>query len=181
MLDAELSEGDLTQVTQAIQNALRPNPAVQPRAIAAPALAPHIEDAQTIEDAEVAEEAAAPTAKPARTAVSRPRKYPSPEVIDVDLLSEPSFANYIADKKIDSDADRYLTVAAWFKECRQVNEITANHVYTCYRSVHWPTTIEDFVQPLRNLKFRQLMTSPSRGCFSINHLGLARVTALSNG
>ena len=141
-----------------------------------------IEDVQTVEDEQgISDEPAAPAPKPARAEpLSRPRKYPSPEVIEVDLLGEPSFSGYIADKRIDSDADRFLTVAAWFKECRQVNEITANHVYTCYRAAHWPTTIQDFVQPLRNPKFRKLMVSPSRGLFSINHIGLAQVMALSN-
>jgi len=188
MLDAELAEGDLTQVVQAIQNALRPNPAIQSRGVAAPALsanvhAPHIEDIQPIvEEHEMSDDAEKPVAKSARSErVSKPRKYPSAEVIEVDLISPPSFADYIADKKIDSDVDRFLTVAAWFKECRQVNEITANHVYTCYRAAHWPSSIEDFAQPLRNLKFRKLMTSPSRRLFSINHIGLAQVAALSNG
>jgi hypothetical protein len=183
MLDAELPEGDLTQVTQAIQNALRPNPAIQSRAIAAPVLAPRIDDVQPVEDEQdISDDPAATPPKPARAErASRPRRYPSPEVIEVDLLSELSFSDYVADKKIDSDADRFLTVAAWFKEYRKVNEITVNHVYTCYRAAHWPTNIEDFAKPLRHLKSRKLMTSPSRGLFSINHIGLAQVTALSNG
>lgn len=55
MLDAELPDGDLTQIVHAIQNALRPNPAIQSRAAAAPALsasvqAPHIEDMPPIVD-----------------------------------------------------------------------------------------------------------------------------------
>jgi hypothetical protein len=188
MLDAELADGDLTQIVHAIQNALRPNPALPPRVAAPPALsggaeAPHIEHAQAvIDEQDISENAEKPVTKPARSErASRPRKVPSVEVIDVDLLSPPSFAEYIADKDIDSDVDRFLTVAAWFKECRQVSEITANHVYTCYRAANWPSKIEDFAQPLRNLKFRKFMTSPSRGLFSINHIGLAHVTGLSNG
>ena len=192
MLDAELADGDLTQVVHAIQNALRTNPVTQPRLVtppASPALsggveAGNIEGFQAVigdqENSESGEKAV--ERKVERTErVSKPRKYTSPEVIEVDLKMQPSFSDFIADKKIDSDADRFLTIAAWFKECRQVNEITASHVYTCYRAAHWPCSIKQFDQPLRNLKFRKLMTSPSRGQFAINHLGLDHVAALSNG
>lgn len=182
MLDAELAEGDLNQVTQAIQNALRPNPGIQ-RIVAPPAMnggqTTHVEDVQAVVDEqEISDDAEKPIA---RQRVSKSRKYPSPDVIDVDLKSPPSFADYIATKKIESDVQRFLTVAAWFKECRQIDEITADHVYTCYRAAHWPYDIGDFAQPLRNLKFKKLMTSPSRGVFSINHIGLAQVAALENG
>lgn len=184
MLDAELVEGDLTQVVHAIQNALRPNPAIQSRADAGPALSasvqlPQIEDIQPIMDEQaISEDMERPVPKAAR---SKPRKHPSVEVVEIDLNSAPSFADFIADKDIDSDVDRFLTVAAWFRECRQISEITANHVYTCYRAARWPSNIKDFAQPLRNLKFQKFMTSPSRGLFAINHIGLARVTGLSSG
>jgi hypothetical protein len=184
MLDAELVEGDLTQVVHAIQNALRPNPAIQSRADAGPALSasvqlPQIEDIQpTTNEQAISEDMERPVPKAAR---SKPRKHPSVEVVEIDLNSAPSFADFIADKDIDSDVDRFLTVAAWFRECRQISEITANHVYTCYRAARWPSNIKDFAQPLRNLKFQKFMTSPSRGLFAINHIGLARVTGLSSG
>ncbi len=188
MLDAEIAEGDLSQVTQAIQNALRPTPGA-PRVIAAPpalssgAQASHGDDALPIldeQDTEDSIEAPAPqTGRSERAA--KPRKYPSPEVIELDLKSDPSFASFIEKKKIDSDTDRYLAVAAWFKECRQIDEIGPNHVYTCYRAVHWPCNIKDFAQPLRALKFRDFMTTPSRGLYAINHIGLDRVAELNNG
>ena len=172
MLDAELADGDLTQVVHAIQNALRPNAAMQPRVASQPALsssfeAPHVENLQPIVDEQaISEDMEKPVPKAARL---KPRKHPRAEVIEIDLNSPPSFAGFIVDKDIDSDVDRFLTVAAWFKECRQVSEITANHVYTCYRAANWPSNIKDFAQPLRNLKFQKLMTSPSRGLFAINH------------
>jgi uncharacterized protein YjhX (UPF0386 family) len=99
-------------------------------------------------------------------------------VLDLDLAGDPSFAQYVEKQKLDSDASRFLTVAAWFKECRQDNEITVDHVYTCYRAVGWPTNIDDFSSPLRSLKHQQLMTSNEKGLYSINHLGLSRVEKL---
>ena len=56
MLDAELAEGDLTQVVHAIQNALRPNPATPLRLVTPPATpplsggveAPHIENVRQL-------------------------------------------------------------------------------------------------------------------------------------
>ena len=66
-------------------------------------------------------------------------------------------------------------VATWFKLHRGVDAINADHVYTCYRKVKWPTNIPDFVQPLRNLKFKKLMDQKEKGLYAINHLGLSEV------
>jgi hypothetical protein len=190
MLDAELTDGDLTQVTQAIQNALRPPTLVQHRALTAPNqnggtsssmpeeasddASDHPIDAAVDPQSELTEQR-----RPARD--GKPRKYRSPQVIDLDLHSEPSLAGYTRTRELDSDTDKFLTIAAWSKECRKINEIGADHVYTCFRSLHWSTDIGDFGAPLRYLKQQQLMTSSGRGLYSINHLGLDRVMKLNDG
>ena len=186
VLEAEVNEGDLPQLTQAIQNALRPNPIIQHRTIAPPpvlnngGLAPDtaagLEEPTEEEDVESSQPSSVEPRRPVRE--PRQRKFRSPKVINVDLKSEPAFKAYALQKNPSSDFDRYLTVACWFKHHRELDEITADHVYTCYREVGWSTKIDDFSKPLRSLKFRQLMDNPSRGNYAINHLGVSRVDEL---
>jgi hypothetical protein len=127
-----------------------------------------------VEEPEQAEEAS-PTRTPRRSA---PR---SPKVLaDVDLTSEPSFAAFANETKPDSHLKRNLVVAAWFKQARGVDAITMDHVYTCYRSVKWPSDIPDFGSSLRALKRNQKMTQTDQG-FVINHLAIQEVEELRKG
>jgi hypothetical protein len=179
MLDAELNEGDLGQVTQAIQNALRPATPNAPRAIAqriAPAneevitpqsVGAEIDDSS--EQAEVPDVQAKPTG---------PRKFRTPKVLDLDLRSGVSFQSFAQSKNPPSDQTRFLVVAAWFKLHHDTESITVDHVYTCYRHIGWPSAIEDFSAPLRALKGNQLLERTKKGSYAINQLGMARVDKL---
>jgi hypothetical protein len=184
MLDAELTDGDLTQITQAIQNALRPmsGPVIAGRSAPPPQ---RLSSPPTEIDEALVDEADAPPIKDAEVATSNLssrsksiRKLRTPKVIEVDLASDPSFASFAEIKKPTSDMMRFLVVAAWFKQHRQIDAITVDHVYTCYRAVKWPSGIDDFSQPLRDLKRRQLLEKKARGNYAINHLGLAEVDKL---
>lgn len=181
MLDAELNEGDLGQITQAIQNALRPvaQPLQTPRALVQrmasgsvetnePPMAENEPEEQVVEKQEEPVQARPVSARTLRT----------PKVLELDLTSEPSFAAYAQAKNPPSDQLRFLMVAAWFKQHRSLESITADHVYTCYRAVSWPSSIADFSSPLRALKHQQLMVQTSKGNYAINHLGLAKVDKL---
>jgi hypothetical protein len=185
MLDAEIPEGDLSQVAQAIQNAIKPTTIVQQRLVTAPPQGtitgnshadnaveepPAIESAT--EDADVEETGAEPK-RPIRE--PRTRKNPTPKVLALDLNSALSWENYATAKNPKNDTEKYLTVAAWFKEHHGEDAITANHVYACFRAMKWSYAISDFAGPLRHLKRQQLMTSPERGKYAINHIGLAHV------
>lgn len=187
ILDAEVPDGDLSQLTTAVQNALRSPESVPSRkAIAslAPKTTPLAERADTddsidmeVQGSDEELESEAPTSFAPRA--SKPRKPPkTPKVIELDLTSDPSFEEFARSKNPQNDQKRFLVVAAWFKLCRNVDAITVEHVYTCYRAIKWPTAIADFAQPLRDLKGRQLLTSGAKGQYSINHLGLAEVDKL---
>jgi hypothetical protein len=107
---------------------------------------------------------------------SRPRKpAPTPAVLELDLTTDTSLASFAQKANPKSHLKRYLVVAAWFKEHRNIDAITSDHVYTCYRSLKWPLDINDFAQPLRDLKARQYFTAPEKGSYAINHLGLQQV------
>lgn len=186
MLDAEIPEGDLNQITTAIQNALKPTTVIQQRLpSASPTVAlpnapmPELDEDAVIE-AEPEEEAAAPQSSRAARE-RRPRKPTVPKVLELDLTSGTSFESFANRHVPKNDVERNLVVLAWFKEYRPEEAVTANHVYTCYRAMKWPSGIDDFSWPLRSLKKEQLVTNPVRGQYIINHLGLARVEKMGTG
>lgn len=189
-MEAEINnDGDLTQITQAIQSALRPasngslsRPA-QPARLSAP---PVIEEEALSPEASQDEPELPLEGQPAASASQRepraPRKFRTPQVLtDVDLASPVSFFDYAKERNPASDRKKFLTVAAWFKEHRGVDAISADHAYTCFRAIKWNTQIEDFQAPLRALKRDQLVGSGGRGLFAINHLGLAEVDKNDQG
>jgi hypothetical protein len=188
MFEADLAEGEVGQVLQTIQSALRPAATSTIQRIAPPLaptkpLAPepqqvrendvHIEE--VLQETEIADTASTP----ART--RGPRKpAPTPKVIDLDIKSEVSLAPFAEKLNPKSNNHRYLVIAAWLHKHR-IDVITVDHIYTCYRSMGWSTDIPDFAQPLRLLKHQQLFTSPERGKYAINHLGLDRAEKLNSG
>jgi hypothetical protein len=184
LLEGEFPEGDLSEVTQAIQNALKPQTQIiQQRVVSTPVQNPSISDGRgEIIDAEEAlpADAEIESSKPASrsTRTTKPRTFRSPEVLDLDLTSEPSWRDYATEKSPKAEVEKNLVVAAWFKEHRGVDAITADHVYTCYRYMNWSTSAEDFGATLRACKGRKFMNSAGTGEYAINHLGIDRVNNL---
>jgi hypothetical protein len=178
MMEAEIADGgDLAQFTQAMQNALRGPAPVTVKRISTNAqqtngpISADAAEAEVIEEA-VAEDVDAVDVTPAAPKVRAQRKAaPKPTVIDIDITSEPPLSSLVDPK---SNHRRYLAIAAWLHDHRKIEAITADHVYTCYRHLGWPTDILDFAQPLRELKHKQYFTTPERGSYAINQLGLAR-------
>jgi hypothetical protein len=179
MVDAELADGDLTQITHAIQNALRPNNVVPstPRAIAQhPAPANDFsEERASPEEVEDIPSAETPALQPRAAGA---RKNRTPKVLNLDLASGTSFVSFAQAKSPATDRMKFLVVAAWFMQHRDMNAITVDHVYTCYRAANWSTAISDFSAPLRSLKSSQLLEQTGKGAYSINHLGLDKVDKL---
>ncbi len=184
MVEAEIADGDIGQITQAIQNALRTSsPATTPQRLAMPGLKAvarenETDDEEEFDEAEVVEVDVIP--KPPRQRTTRTAK-PAPEVLELDMTSGTSLAAFVEGTNPKSHAKRFLMIAAWFKEHRETPTITAAHVYTGYRTLKWPVGIPDFSQPLRDLKGDQYMTTPEKGNYAINHLGIAEVDKLRNG
>lgn len=183
MVEAELGDGDIGQITQAIQNALR-NPAAPPvrrlTAIApAPGSAPET-DADL--EQEPTEENEVVPAVPAATKSKGTRKPPpTPDIVDIDMNADISLAAFAQGKDAKSQHKRYLISAAWLKEHRGIDAVSAGHIYTCFRSMGWPTNILDFWQPLRDLKSKRYFTRNDNNEYEINHIGLAYVQKLGNG
>ncbi|MBW8284651.1 MAG: hypothetical protein K0M55_13720 [Rhizobium sp.] len=185
MVEAEISDGDIGQITQAIQNALKTSSplANAPRVaglngVKAVARDAAIDDDDDFEEAEVVEVETPP--KPQRQRTARTAKS-APEVLELDMTSETSLAKYVEGTTPKSHAKRFLLIAAWFKEHRNLAAVTSAHIYTGYRTLKWPVNIPDFAQPLRDLKSDQYMTTPEKGNYAINHLGIAEVDKLRAG
>lgn len=184
MLDAEIPEGDLSQITAAIQNALKPTTTIiQQRLPATPNVQLPADDIREEElNGEFAEVELPEEAEPAPRSKEpkQPRKPTVPKVLDLDLTSGVSFESFASEHPPKNDIERNLVVLAWYKEHRSDEPVTSNHVYTCYRAMKWPSGIDDFAWPLRALKKEQLVKSTGRGQYEINHLGIARVEAMGS-
>ena len=183
MLEADLSEGDLSQVTQAIQNALKPTQQIT-RLIQAPssrALADDGVDLDLDEGEEGVEETEeAPKVKAPRQ--SKPRVAKTPKVLDdIDLQSSPSLADFVAGFDLKTDVDRYLVIALWFRDARNTPSITVDHVYTCFRSLSWGTSSTDFSKPLRNLRDEQSMKGGAKDGFSLTLIGAGKIEKKKRG
>ena len=185
LLEAEGAESDLTQIFSAIQSAVKPSTTIiQQRLTASPAekmlLAEGVTNIPSME--ELVNDDAVEVEKPQRNRSKVSRKPTTPEVLDLDFQSDVSLKSFAdGHTAIDSDVDRYLVIAAWFKEHRDTSAVTTAHIYTGYRILDWPVGIEDFGAVLRYLKSQKFMGSGNRGEYLINHLGLAKVKKLANG
>lgn len=150
MLDAEIPEGDLSQITSAIQNALKPATTIIQQRLPAHQSNTTLPLGSTDADDEPKEELVEfeddiPAEAPAQVRVARQRRPTVPKVLELDLTSGVSFESYAAKHSPKNDTDRNLVVLAWFKEHRPDEAVTANHVYTCYRAMKWPSGIDDFL------------------------------------
>lgn len=182
VLDAEVGDGDISALTQAVQNALR-GPAIIQRTASSNAKAIAHQPAQdelemSEADDEMDDDGDAETApRPAKQRAVR-KSPKAPDVVDIDMNGDVSFSSFASGKKADSAHKKYLIAAAWLHEHRNTPIITDGHIYTCFRSIGWPTNIADFGQPLRELKTRKFFTTPERGHYEINHIGLDYVNKL---
>ncbi len=187
MLEAEMPEGDLTQITNAIQNALRPasvsGPRVPKASVQMIGSAEQDEDDDEVIDSSVDEDDEAPKAATAKSEPAKPRRPAKRKVVEIQLDAEVSLASYVDQYPPKSDQDKYLVSVAFLCEHRKELEgVTADHVYTCLRKMSWSTGTKDFAQPLRNLKLNQFLDQgPSKGTYVPNHIGYDKVHKLAEG
>jgi hypothetical protein len=183
MFDAEVPEGEIGQLTQAMQKALLGTTVIQrvqaPAALRAPdsnGQASEMEpDAEAEEEFEDVPPAAARQPRQKRAVPKMPK------VLNIDMDSDVSLASFAQGKDSGSQHKKFLIAAAWLAEHRDTPGVNEDHIFTCFKSIGWPINIADFSQPLRDLKTkRQFFEKTERG-YEINHLGLAYVKKLGNG
>jgi hypothetical protein len=180
MVEAELGDGDISQITQAITNALRIPSNAGVKRISA--VVPAMNGADPIEPEVIEEggdEGDVVDVTPAATKVSRQRKSPkAPDIVPIDMNADISLASFAAGKDSASQNKKYLISAAWLKEHRLIDAVSAGHIYTCFRSMDWSVNIPDFWQPLRDLKSKKYFSKNDAGEYEINHIGLDFVKKL---
>jgi hypothetical protein len=183
MFDAEIADDQIQSVTQAITNALRgPNPAPK-RLAGAPAqlnggngAAEQVDEPDLFDDVDELDAVDVTPVAPKKKA--QRRVAPKPQVIEIDVDSDPPLSSLGTFK---SNHKRYLAIAAWLHDHRNIEVIDERHIYTCYRLLGWPIDIADFAQPLRELKHKQYFESPEAGKYAINQIGLAKAKEATAG
>jgi hypothetical protein len=185
VLDAEIPDGDLASFNQVLQNALRSpgttivqqrvNGGVAKTLTHQPAAEIDAQIEEVVEDLNEEEVGSAPQPARPRAKRSTPR---SPNVIKLDMNAPVSLATFAQGKDSKSQHKKYMISAAWLKECRGVDAVTGDHIFTCFKSMGWSTHIVDFTQPLRVLKAKYKYFDKSDKGYEINHIGLDHVNKL---
>lgn len=110
------------------------------------------------------------------------RQYRRPESLDdIDPAADVSFRDFCADKDTSSDLMKYLVLASWYKEHRDIEEIGADHAYTIYKFMSWKVP-KDMSQTFRTAKSQKawFKSGSEKGTFIITHIGLDVVTQMGN-
>lgn len=105
----------------------------------------------------------------------KPRVHRKPLPVEMDMTAGgKAFADFAKEKGPTTHRDKYLVAATWLNDFAKLDTITADHVYTCYKSADWIFDVSDPTVTFRKLKGEGL-GSIKRGSFKINHLGIAEV------
>ena len=114
----------------------------------------------------------------------KPRKFPKPKFLsDLDLTAaDVKLKDFFQQKAPKELTDRYLVVIAWFDEHRKVTPITANHIFTAFKSLGIQSELpEDVGWPLRYLKKQNYVDSAGRGAYKLNWNGTQAVAKMGAG
>jgi hypothetical protein len=192
VIDAELQEGEISQLAQAIQGAFSGQPRVTTVSVngSSARSLPNPDSGvipAELDGGEIVEDAGATMTEPAPARLKAPKKLRTPN-LDGELHpgEDPSFKAYADARNLTNASPvlrKFLVVAAWLHEQRSGMKITADRAFTCFRFVGWPSNI-DFDQPLRDLSRSNsqcLELKPEdkgKGEFTITHLGLDKATKM---
>jgi hypothetical protein len=174
--DNETLQENIRSIAQTLSRALTPQ---QTRIVHAPAqltsgngaTAEQTQDGEDFVDA-LDSDFETPTASKSKAKSTAVRQLRSPTLLDLDLTSgDVPFKTFMEQKKPAGDNKRYLVVAQWLKTYLNIDEITMDHVYTCYRSLNWNVP-DDAAAPLRSIKAKAWMRKgTTKGAYAITHIG----------
>jgi len=140
---------------------------------------------EDVDDQSGIDEGAMLSSSPSFKKKSATRQYRTPQPLELDLVSgDPPLKSFLEQKQPDGDVKRYLAIAHWLKQNRNIQEVTMDHIYTCYRHMGagWQVPA-DAAAPLRTMKGRQygwMKTGAAKGAYVINHLGENEVQKMCN-
>ena len=186
LVEADISDGNLSELTHAITNALKPTVAPMRPALRAASPSPAISGIETpidedpdaefqpealdMEQPESEEEQVGPrTAKP-KAKPPLPKYLPD---LELNGSSGKPFKQYAEDIAPKKHIKRYLVAAAWMKEHGGHETVNTDIVYTMYKTAGWPLGINDWDANFRGAVKRDLMHRKSPGEYAITPLGEA--------
>ena len=181
VFEGDMSDGSVSEIAHALSAALRPttSPVVRPLHNGKPAaqlIAPEAEGEAQVEEegvveGEPAEDAQEVPAAAETPKTSRPRKPKPPEYLP-DLITDiNAFKEFAKEKNPTSKNQQYLVAAYWLKKFGNTATVTADMVYTCYKTAPWPAGFNDWSQTFHNLVHAELMRKVGKGEFAINPTG----------
>lgn len=113
-----------------------------------------------------------------------PKKPPRSPVVLPDLDckgGDPPLAELFAKHSVEGTTKRYLVIADWLKKNKQIDEVSMDHIHTCFRAMGWNTP-DDAGSPLRSmLRAGWFGKGSKRGFFKINHIGEGEVMKMFGG
>lgn len=183
LVEADISDGNLSELTQAITSALKPAAPLRTVVRAAPQVLPpaheDVEEAVT-EEIEPEELTAADSNGDETEQPKTPRvkKFKAPEYLPELLAGEKgkAFKEFAAEKAPSTKNKKYLVASYWLKEHGGSPNVDANKVYTCFKTANWSTGFNDWRQPFDNLVHSEHLRKVGSGEFTINPLGEDVVT-----
>lgn len=179
VVEAELQDGELAQVTQVLQNAFKTQQIFPARPQAARITSNQVIDDESLEQSdeqgveeEFVDQVISPTQRPPRKARSAAKV---PNVVnDIDPKTDPSLKSFVAEYDVKSGFEKYLVIGLWLRDARSTNVFTVDHVYTCFKLLGWSTNSSDFSKPLRNLADNKFLSGDSKG-YSLSLTGAGKI------
>jgi hypothetical protein len=161
LVEADISDGNLSELTNAITNALKPSyPFVQrptlPRTTTPQILPPAPNgDEPEIEDTEEPETVETESAEEGTTSTPKaPRKktYKQPQYLP-DLFADKGavFKEFAKERAPKNKQQKYLVAAFWLKEHGNNPTVNADKIFTCFKTAGWSVGVLDWAQPFHNL------------------------------
>lgn len=171
--DATLQEG-LKAVTAAVKGVMPQPPPLVLQAPRQTLIASNGEELPALDDEELCEEENTTVPKNSGAGATRSRRtIKPPAIIDLELRSgEVPLETYLNRHPVNGNPHRALLVAHWLKAQLNIENFSADHIYTCFRHMRWPAPT-DTVQLLRDMKSRNkwLYKGDGQGFYKLNHLG----------
>lgn len=188
LVEADISDGNLSELTHAITNALKPTivPVRTPLRQTTPAVLPSSgngvngaeeDEVELVTDLE-SEEENRDAEEPGPQKVPRVRpKLPLPKYLaDLDLSGGGTpFKQFAEDKAPKSQMKRYLLCALWLKEYGGSPTINTDKVYSLFKTAGWPVGIKDWDATFRQAVKRDLLHRKGPGEYTITPLGEDRL------
>jgi len=188
LLEADLSDNNLSELTAAIIHALRPAVptrqmwSAKERAYLRPGganPATREEDVGEVIDTEFDETPLGAEDDQNKPTTPRTKKFKAPTLLnDLDLAgSGVTFKEFAEQKKPNSKAMKYLVAMFWLKEYGNSTTTNADKIYTCFKKAKWATNFNDWGQPFHNLVFADDIRKIGTGEFAINTTGEDKVNS----